>query len=144
MAIRVAVKGRAPLICEMPLLSRFGGHGQTGPVGTLMLGLAFAPGCMTCFGAAIALGLVMYTVSSASVLTGAVLLFLFSLGISIPLVVAAIAMARVLPLLSQLERFAPWMALASSVIMLAFAGPLISGQYHGVSDMISALAAGRF
>lgn len=144
MAIRVAVQGRAPVVCKMPLLSRFGSNGPTGPVGTMLLGLAFATGCMTCFGAAIALGLVMYTLSSASALTGALLLFLFSLGISIPLVVAAIAMARVLPLLGKLERLAPWMALASSGVMIAFAGLLVSGQYHAVSDLISGLAAARF
>lgn len=143
MAIRVAVQGRAPVVCKMPILSRFGSNGPTGPVGTMLLGLAFATGCMTCFGAAMALGLVMYALSSASVLTGALMLFLFSLGISIPLVVAAVAMARVLPLLGKLERLAPWMALASSGIMIAFAGLLVSGQYHAFSDVISGIAGGR-
>lgn len=138
MAIRVAVQGRAPLVCKMPILSRFGRSGPAGPVGTIMLGLAFATGCMTCFGAAIALGLVVYALSSASPLTGALLLFLFSLGISIPLVIAAIAMAQVLPLLGRLERWAPWMALASSAIMIAFAGLLLSGQYHALNGMIAA------
>lgn len=143
MAIRVAVQGRAPVVCKMPILSRFGAQGPTGPFGTMLLGLAFATGCMTCFGAAMALGLVMYALSSASVLTGALLLFLFSLGISVPLVIAAIAMARVLPLLSHLERLAPWMALTSSAVMIGFAVLLVSGQYHAVSDVISAVAAAR-
>ncbi|MBI3979152.1 MAG: sulfite exporter TauE/SafE family protein [Chloroflexi bacterium] len=135
MAVRVAIRARAPLVCKMPFLSHVGGKGAPGPVGTMLMGLAFATGCMTCFGSALVLGFLMYTVSSASMLTGALLLFFFSLGISIPLVGAALLLARLLPLLDRLERVAPWMALASSAIMIAFAVLLLTGQYHAVSGV---------
>lgn len=136
MALRVAIRARAPLVCKMPLASHLGSSGPTSPLGTMALGLAFATGCMTCFGAATALGMLTYVVSSASALTGAVTLFIFSLGIAIPLVVAAVAMARVLPLLGRLERIAPWMGLASAAIMITFALLLVSDQYHVVSNWI--------
>lgn len=140
MAVRVAVRARAPLVCKMPLLDHLGGKGPTGAVGTMATGLAFATGCMTCFGSAMALGMLTYVVSSASVMTGALTMFLFSLGIAIPLVVGAIAMAQVLPLLGRLERVAPGMALASSVIMVSFAVLLVSDQYHLVSDWMLRVA----
>lgn len=140
MALRVAIRARAPLVCKMPLAGHLAGKGPSGAVGTMATGLAFATGCMTCFGAAMALGMLTYVVSSASVLTGALTLFVFSLGIAIPLVVGAVAMAQVLPLLGRLERIAPWMALASSAIMASFALLLVSDQYHLVSDWLLAWA----
>lgn len=139
MAVRVAVRARAPLVCKMPLVGHLAGNGPTGALGTMATGLAFATGCMTCFGAALALGMLTYVVSSASALTGALTLFVFSLGIAIPLVIGAVAMAQVLPLLGRLERIAPWMALASSGTMIAFALLLISGQYHAISTAIARL-----
>lgn len=103
----------------------------------MAMGLAFATGCMTCFGAAMALGMVTYVLSSASWLSGALLMFVFSLGISIPLVAASVAMAQGLPFLNRLERATPWMALASSTIMVVFALLLMSDNYHIVSDVAS-------
>lgn len=137
MALRMAVRARAPMVCHMPVV-RLAGRGQQGPIGTMLLGLAFATGCMTCFGAALGIGMLTYTVTTGSWLTGAVTLFLFSLGIAVPLVAAAAAMAQVLPLLGKLERIAPWMTLASSVVMIGFALLLITDNYHVVSDSIAA------
>jgi cytochrome c-type biogenesis protein len=120
----------------MPIVS-LAGRGQPGPLGTVLLGLAFATGCMTCFGAALGLGMLTYTLASGSAITGALTLFLFSLGIAVPLVGAAVAMAHIMPLLTRLERIAPTMALASSAVMIGFAFLLITDNYHVVSDFLA-------
>lgn len=142
MAVRIAVKARAPLVCKMPVLSMAGRFGN-GPLGTVALGLAFATGCMTCFGAALVLGMFAYVVTTASPLTGAAILFLFSLGIAVPLVLAAVAMARILPLLGHLERNARYLSLASAAIMTVYAALLFTGSTHVLSDAIAALGPGR-
>ncbi len=139
MAARVAVQARAPLVCKMPVLNMAGRFGN-GPLGTVVLGLAFATGCMTCFGAALVLGMFTYVVTTASPLTGALILFLFSLGIAVPLVVAAVAMARVLPLLGHLERNARYLSLASASIMAVYGVLLLTGSTHVLSDAIASLA----
>jgi cytochrome c-type biogenesis protein len=95
----------------------------------MFAGLAFATGCMTCFGAAMVITMVIYVGLNGSMFFGAMVMFLFSLGMGIPLVIAAVAMARVLPLLFRLERLVPWMGLASSVLMVGFAILLITGNY---------------
>ncbi|HEV8638497.1 MAG TPA: cytochrome c biogenesis protein CcdA [Chloroflexota bacterium] len=136
MAVRVAARARAPFVCHMPIVS-LAGRGQPGPLGTVLLGLAFATGCMTCFGAALGLGMLTYTLASGSAVTGALTLLLFSLGIAVPLVGAAVAMAHVMPLLTRLERIAPTMALASSAVMIGFAFLLITDNYHVVSDFLA-------
>lgn len=135
MAIRVAVNARAPFVCKMPLGGLHSRKG-TGPLGTMFTGLIFASGCMTCFGAALLVGLISYVGTSGSILMGAGLLFLFSLGIGIPLVIAAVAMARILPLLGRLEKVAPYLALASSVIMITFGVLMLTNHLHVISGLV--------
>jgi cytochrome c-type biogenesis protein len=143
LALRVAAKVRAPLVCRMPVLSRMA-HGSAPATRTEMMvaGLAFATGCMTCFGSALVVGMVVFVGLSQSALYGALVLFLFSLGMGVPLVIAAIAMARALPLLLKLERAVPWMGLASAALMAAFGVLLISGNYMVVSEWTYRLASG--
>ena len=139
MAARIAVQARAPLVCKMPVM-RMAGRFGSGPLGTVVLGLAFATGCMTCFGAAIVLGMFAYVFTTASPLVGAAVLFVFSLGIAVPLVVAAVAMARVLPLLGHLERNARYLSLASSAVMALYGVLLLTGSTHVLSDAAATIA----
>ncbi|MBI4279748.1 MAG: sulfite exporter TauE/SafE family protein, partial [Armatimonadetes bacterium] len=133
MAIRLAANARAPLVCKMPVAS-FLGTKDTGHLGTMLLGLAFAIGCSTCFGAALILGIITYAGMAGTPLDGALIMFLFSLGMAVPLIAGAAAMARVLSLLGRLEKVAPWMALASSAIMAGFAVLLLTGRFMDVSN----------
>lgn len=135
LALRTAAKARAPLICRMPLLSGMTRSNRPATRVEMMLaGLAFATGCMTCFGSALVVGMVVYVGLAQSALYGALVLFLFSLGMGIPLVVAALAMARALPLLFKLESAVPWMGLGSAVLMAGFGVLLTSGNYMLVSE----------
>jgi len=136
MAARLAWRARSPMVCHMPT----GSPSRRSAAGTVLLGLAFATGCMTCFGAAVVLGMFTYVVSTASPLVGAAVLFVFSLGIAVPLVIAAVAMARVLPLIARLERLAPALSLVSAAIMAAYGLLLITGSSHLISDAFSRLA----
>lgn len=135
LSLRVAAKARAPLVCRMPLLSHLSRSKRPATRLEMMLaGLAFATGCMTCFGSALVVGMVVYVGLAQSALYGALVLFLFSLGMAIPLVLAAVAMARALPLLMKLERAVPWMGLGSAALMAGFGVLLISGNYMLVSE----------
>ena len=141
LALRVAAKVRAPLVCRMPILSNLSRSNAPASRTEMMLaGLAFATGCMTCFGSALVVGMVVYVGLAQSALYGALVLFLFSLGMGIPLVIAAVAMARALPFLFKLERAVPWMGLASAVMMAGFGVLLISGNYMIVSEWTYRLA----
>jgi cytochrome c biogenesis protein CcdA len=135
LAVRVAAKVKAPLVCRMPVLSRVAHSSARATRLEMMLaGVAFATGCMTCFGSALVVGMVVYVGLAQSAFYGAFVLFLFSLGMGIPLVIAAVAMARAVPRLMQLERAAPWMGLLSAVLMAGFGILLISGNYMIVSE----------
>lgn len=139
MAVRVAINARAPFACKMPVFPGLRAKGS-GYLGTMFLGVAFATGCTTCFGAAIIIAMLAYVGTTGTALYGALTLFIFSLGIAIPLVVGAMAMARVLTLLGRLERFAPWMALTSSAVMVGFAILLLSDRFMWLSNRVGGAA----
>jgi cytochrome c-type biogenesis protein len=143
LALRVAAKARAPLVCRMPVLSGMAQSNKpAGRVEMMLAGVAFATGCMTCFGSALVVGMVVYIGLAQSAFYGALVLFLFSLGMGIPLVIAAVAMARALPFLMKLETAVPWMALISAVIMAGFGALLISGNYMAVAEWSQRVASG--
>lgn len=135
LAVRLAANGRAPLVCKMPV-GNFLSRRKVGFLGTMLLGLAFAIGCTTCFGAAIVLAMVTYVGVAASPLSGALIMFVFALGMAIPLLAGAAAMARVLSLLGRMEKVAPYMILGAAVIMAGFAVLLISGRAMELSNLV--------
>ncbi|MEK7873310.1 MAG: cytochrome c biogenesis protein CcdA [Chloroflexota bacterium] len=134
MGLWVAVKAQAPLVCRMPGL-RSAGQGQSG-VRTMLGGFAFAAGCTTCFGGAWLAILLMYVGASGSVAQGALALFLFSMVIAVPYLLAAVAFSRVLPLVHHLERIVPWVGLVSAAVMIAFGVMMVSDQFHTVSGNV--------
>jgi cytochrome c-type biogenesis protein len=99
----------------------------------MLVGVAFATGCMTCFGSAILIGMVLYVGLAGSPIVGATLLFLFSLGMGVPLVIGAMAMARILPMLFRLEKIVPWMGLASAILIAGYGIILMTGNFMTIS-----------
>ena len=136
LALRVAVKVRAPLVCKMPILSRMGRKGTARPWEMMFAGLAFATGCMTCFGAALVISMVVYVGLSGSVFFGALILFLFSMGMGIPLIIGAVLMTKLLPVLGKMEKWVHRLGLASSLLMVGFAVLLISGNYMVMTEWV--------
>lgn len=135
MALRLAANARAPLACKMPITS-FWGKKKFGPLGTMLLGVAFAVGCTTCFGAALIMGLIAYIGIAATPLWGALIMFAFSLGIAVPLMIGAVLMTRVLGFLSRLERIAPYLIIGSSIVMIVFGMLLLTNHFMEVSNLL--------
>jgi len=108
----------------------------------MFMGSAFAVGCSTCFGGALFMSLMIYvgTVGSASL--GALALFLFSLGMAIPYLLAAFFLSRGLPLLSSLQRVASGVGLVSSVVLIFFGVILITDNFHIPSNLLYRLYLG--
>ena len=77
--------------------------------------------------------MVLYVGLAGSPLVGAALLFLFSLGMGVPLVIGAMAMAKVLPLLFSIEKAVPWMGLASALLIAGYGILLITGNFMAIS-----------
>ena len=133
---RVAVNARAPLVCRLPLATRVRSGGGTGPWGSMMTGFAFAFGCLSCFGATALPALLLYAGATGTVLQGTLIMLTFSLGVTVPFLLAALGLGRILPLLSRMERAAPWLGLAGGLVMMGFGLLMITYRFHLVSGFI--------
>jgi cytochrome c-type biogenesis protein len=102
----------------------------------MFMGSAFAVGCSTCFGGALFISLMIYVGTVGSPSLGASALFLFSVGIAIPYVLAAVFLSRALPLLSSLQKVASGVGLASSVVLIFFGVILITDNFHVPSNFL--------
>ncbi len=143
LGVWVGAKAGAPGLCRLPLFAtRRARSGWLDTLKVMFLGSAFAVGCSTCFGGALFISLMIYvgTVGSASL--GAFALFLFSLGIAIPYLLAAFFLSRALPLLNSLQKAASGVGLVSSVVLIFFGVILITDNFHVPSNLLYRLYLG--
>jgi cytochrome c biogenesis protein CcdA len=133
----------APALCRLPLLRTFGsGKRWLETLKMMLLGSAFAVGCSTCFGGALFISLMIYVGSVGSASLGAAALFLFSLGIAIPYLLAAAFLSRALPLVRSFQRVANGLVIACSVVLIFFGVILIADKFHVPSDWMYRLYLG--
>jgi cytochrome c-type biogenesis protein len=136
MALRVAWNARAPLVCHLPMAPIFGKAQRTGIVGSAIMGISFATGCLACFSATILPALLLYAGATGSVTYGALLLLVFSLGITVPCLLLAFGMSRLQPLVVRLQNVGPYLGLASATVMAAFGIIMLTDQFHLVSSLV--------
>jgi cytochrome c-type biogenesis protein len=108
----------------------------------MFMGSAFAVGCSTCFGGALFISLMIYVGTVGSPFLGAAALFLFSLGIAIPYLLAAVFLSRALPLLNSLHKAAGFVGLVCSFVLVFFGVILITDNFHVPSNLLYRLYLG--
>jgi cytochrome c-type biogenesis protein len=108
----------------------------------IFMGSAFAIGCSTCFGGALFISLMIYVGAVGSPWLGAASLFLFSLGIAVPYLLAAFFLSRALPILNSLQRAAGVVRLACCLVLIFFGVILITDNFHVPSNLLYRLYLG--
>jgi cytochrome c-type biogenesis protein len=88
-----------------------------GPLGTLLLGMAFAFGWTPCVGPVLAT-ILLYAGASQTVQAGALLLLVYSLGLGVPFVLVGLSWSRALGLLSWAKRHGGALNLASGSLLV--------------------------
>ncbi|MDP2662193.1 MAG: cytochrome c biogenesis protein CcdA [Dehalococcoidia bacterium] len=136
MALRVAWNARAPLVCHLPMAGLFGAKRRTGPLGSIVMGISFAGGCLACFSATVLPALLLYAGATASVTYGALLLLVFSLGITLPCLALAFGVSRFQPFLRRLQNTGPLLGMTSAMMMAVFGIIMVTDQFHLVSGLI--------
>jgi cytochrome c-type biogenesis protein len=136
MAGVVAHRARAPLVCQLPLPGSIQHSARLGVLGPFVSGFAIATGCLACFGGAILGVLLVYAGLLGSPLLGALAMLLFSLGLAVPFMLAALGLSWTLPLALRLQRATPAIGLASAGAMLFFGLSMASGNFHLVSGWL--------
>ncbi|MBI4459463.1 MAG: hypothetical protein HY648_05330 [Acidobacteria bacterium] len=143
LGVWVGANSGAPGLCRLPLSPTLRTRRKwLDTVKVMFMGSAFAVGCATCFGGALFISLMIYVGTVGSPTLGALALFLFSLGIAIPYLLAAFFLSRALPLLSSLHKVASGVGLVCSVVLVFFGVILITDNFHIPSDLLFRLYLG--
>lgn len=141
--IWVGLNAGAPGLCRLPLPAVLRVRRPwLDRLKVIFMGSAFAVGCSTCFGGALFISLMIYVGTVGSPLVGALALFLFSLGIAMPYLLAAVFLSRALPLLNSLHRAAGVIGLVCSFVLVFFGAILITDNFHVPSNFLYRLYLG--
>lgn len=136
MGLWMGAKTRVPMVCKLPLAGMASRLDKNNIFGPALMAAGFSLGCMTCFSGAIIATLLIYVGALGSAAIGALVLFMFSLGVAIPFLAAALYLSRVMPVMTYLSRHAQLLGLAGMVIIIAFGGVLITDNFHALSSAI--------
>jgi cytochrome c biogenesis protein CcdA len=137
LGVWVGASSGAPGLCRLPRLATLGaGSPWFDRLKTMFLGSAFAIGCSTCFGGALFISLMIYVGSVGSAALGALALFLFSVGIAVPYLIAAVFLSRALPLLTSFHRVSAGIGAVCSVVLIFFGVILLTDTFHVPSDLL--------
>jgi cytochrome c-type biogenesis protein len=102
---------------------------KTGPGGALLLGIAFALGWTPCLGPV--LGAILLLASSQQTLAaGAGLLLLYSLGLGIPFITAALCLDRFRSVASRLQRHGTALNAAGGLLLVGMGTLIFAGQLN--------------
>ncbi|MFL5402613.1 MAG: cytochrome c biogenesis CcdA family protein [Gemmatimonadales bacterium] len=109
-----------------------------GFLGSLLVGMAFAAGWTPCIGPVLGaiLGL---AATSADVGRGMLLLAIYSAGLALPFLVAAIAVDSFLDWFQRFRRFIPWVMRISGVMLVLVGVLLVSGEFTRLAGWLQGL-----
>lgn len=120
---------RLPFVLNLALPGRPQQAGtRVGYFAAVVSGMSISVGCLTCVGGSLLAALLIYAGASGSPLTGGLTLFLFSLGMSIPFLMAAFAFERVVPKFTAARRVLRYSTTAAAALMLVVGLLILSGN----------------
>lgn len=111
---------------------------QAGPVTTVLVGMAFAFAWTPCVGPILA-AILLYAGSTGTVMTGAAMLALYSLGLGIPFVLAGVGVTRLLHVFGRLRRLGAVVERASGVALAGVGVLLVTNRMFYFSVMAQRL-----
>jgi cytochrome c-type biogenesis protein len=127
MGLRMASQARVPLVCKVPVLNR---PTQSGWVGSAVMGATFAVGCLSCFSATVLTALLLYAGATGSALAGGLMMLMFSAGVGVMFLVAAVLVAKAAPLSTWLSKAQPTIGVISAVVMISLGLLMVTYKFH--------------
>ncbi|MHB8438303.1 MAG: cytochrome c biogenesis CcdA family protein [Acidimicrobiales bacterium] len=119
---------------------------QLGMLAAPIMGMAFAFGWTPCIGPVLS-GVLGLAADRGSLVSGMVLLAVYSLGLGVPFLVTGLAFGRLTSALSRARRALRAVDVVGGVLLLAFGLLLVTDTLHyvssGVSDLLRAVGLGR-
>ena len=125
----------------MPLARERRVHLQDKPVGYLgsvLVGLAFGAGWTPCIGPILG-SILLYTSAQANLGQGIVLLLVYSLGLALPFVLAAVAVERFIGWFRRYRRYMPLATRIAGGMLLGVGILLLTGYFSALAGWLQAL-----
>lgn len=138
LGIWMGMRTRAPLVCHIPGKAFLDKLDKKGVWSSALVAIAFSLGCISCFGGAIIATLFIYVGSLGSPATGALVMFLFSAGVTIPFMLAAVFLSKSMPILNGLAKHSAKIGFVSMLFIIGFGIILITDNFHVISDLLYA------
>lgn len=127
LGIRMASQARVPLVCKLPGFNRPAGSSW---FSSAAMGATFAVGCLSCFSATVLTALLLYAGATGSPLAGGLVMLMFSAGVGVMFLIAALLVARAAPLTKWLHKAQPVIGAISAVIMIGLGVLMVTYKFH--------------
>jgi cytochrome c-type biogenesis protein len=101
-----------------------------------MMGATFAVGCLSCFSATILTALLLYAGATGSPLAGGLVMLMFSAGVGVMFLIAALLVARAAPLSTWLIKAQPIIGAVSAVVMIGLGVLMVTYKFHLVTGYL--------
>jgi cytochrome c-type biogenesis protein len=109
-----------------------------GYLGSALVGMAFAAGWTPCIGPVLG-GILGLAATSTDVSRGMLLLAVYSAGLALPFLVAALAMDRFLDWFQRFRRFLPWVMRISGAMLVLVGVLLVTGEFTRLAGWLQSL-----
>jgi cytochrome c-type biogenesis protein len=111
------------------------GEKPLGYLGTVLVGVTFGAGWTPCIGPVLG-GILTLAITSGSVSSGIGLLLVYSLGLAIPFLLAALLLERFLGGTRRIGRWLPWVSRISGILLLILGVLMFTGTFTRLSTML--------
>lgn len=107
-----------------------------GYMGTVLVGVTFGAGWTPCIGPVLG-GILTLAATRGSVSDGVALLLVYSLGLAIPFLLAALLMERFLASRRRIGPWLPWLSRLSGALLLIVGVLMLSGSFTALTSMLA-------
>ncbi|HEX5435848.1 MAG TPA: cytochrome c biogenesis protein CcdA [Gemmatimonadaceae bacterium] len=109
-----------------------------GYLGTVLVGVAFGAGWTPCIGPILG-SILIYTSSAADLQRGLILLLMYSLGLAIPFLIAALAINHFLAGYARVRAHLVWVSRAGGVLLIVVGVLLLTDYFSLLASSLQAL-----
>ncbi len=109
-----------------------------GYLGSTLVGMAFAAGWTPCIGPVLG-GILGLAATSSDVTRGMQLLAVYSAGLALPFLIAAVAVESFLDWFQRFRRFLPWVMRVSGVMLILVGVLLVTGEFTRLAGWLQGL-----
>lgn len=109
-----------------------------GYLGSALVGMAFAAGWTPCIGPVLG-GILGLAATSNDVARGMQLLAVYSAGLALPFLIAAVALESFLDWFQRFRRFLPWVMRVSGVMLIVVGVLMVTGEFTRLAGWLQGL-----